>query len=138
MYLSAPLLIAVTYAIFRQHRYLDVLWLEKDNAIGLGVDVTKITRQMLVLSSILVAISTAMVGPVMFFGLLVTNLTREVLSSYRHQNLLIGCSVMAIFSLLLGQWLIEHVFQFSTTLSVVINFIGGVYFLSMLLRSKIH
>lgn len=136
--LATPLLLVISWAIYRQHRRLDILWLDKDNAIGLGVDVKKITRQMLIYSSVLVALSTAMVGPVMFFGLLVTNLTREMLQSYRHQHLLLACSLTAIFSLLLGQWLIESVFHFSTTLSVVINFIGGVYFLSMLLRNKFN
>jgi iron complex transport system permease protein len=119
------------------HRTLDVFWLDQDNAKSLGVDVPKVTRNVFVLSAVLIAISTALVGPIMFFGLLVTNLSREMFRSYQHRTLLVGCSLMAICALLSGQWIIENVFSFETTLSVVINFIGGIYFLYLLLKNKV-
>ncbi|CAH8226450.1 iron chelate uptake ABC transporter permease subunit VctG [Vibrio aestuarianus] len=137
VYWVTPLLLLVCFGLFQMHRLLDVFWLDNDNAVSLGVDVRLVTRNVLMLSAILIAISTALVGPVMFFGLLVTNLTREWFRSYQHQTLLIGCSAISVCALLSGQWLVEKVFQFETTLSVVINFIGGIYFLSLLLRNKV-
>lgn len=137
VYLCAPLLLVISALLFRLNRVLDVFWLDKDNATSLGIDVKKVTMQVLVLSACLIAISTALVGPIMFFGLLVTNLAREMLSSYQHRVLLLGVSLLSVSSLLAGQWVVENLFGFSTTLSVVINFIGGIYFLSMLLRNKI-
>ncbi|MBA5763814.1 iron chelate uptake ABC transporter family permease subunit [Vibrio sp. 404] len=137
VYVCAPLLLVISALLFRLNRVLDVFWLDKDNATSLGIDVKKVTMQVLVLSACLVAISTALVGPIMFFGLLVTNLTREMLRSYQHRVLLLGVSLLSVSSLLAGQWVVENLFGFSTTLSVVINFIGGIYFLSMLLRNKI-
>lgn len=138
VYLSTPLLILVVLGLYRMHRQLDVFWLDKDNAISLGVDVQKVTMRVLVLSATLIAISTALIGPIMFFGLLVTNLTRELFSTYQHKVLLIACSLLSIAALLSGEWIVENLFNFSTTLSIVINFIGGVYFLSMLLRNKVN
>lgn len=88
--------------------------------------------------AILISVSTALVGPVMFFGLLVANLAKEFFHTYRHRTLLLGSSLMAMSMLLSGQWVIENVFKFETTLSVVINFIGGLYFLSLLVRQKIQ
>ncbi|MDE1223439.1 iron chelate uptake ABC transporter permease subunit VctG [Vibrio aestuarianus] len=137
VYWVTPLLLLVCFGLFQMHRLLDVFWLDNDNAVSLGVDVRLVTRNVLMLSAILIAISTALVGPVMFFGLLVTNLTREWFRSYQHQTLLIGCSAISVCALLSGQWVVEKVFQFETTLSVVINFIGGIYFLSLLLRNKV-
>ncbi|MDF9399348.1 iron chelate uptake ABC transporter permease subunit VctG [Vibrio sp. 1180_3] len=137
VYWVTPLLLLVCFGLFQMHRLLDVFWLDNDNAISLGVDVRLVTRKVLMLSAVLIAISTALVGPVMFFGLLVTNLTREWFRSYQHRTLLIGCSAMSVCALLSGQWVVEKVFQFETTLSVVINFIGGIYFLSLLLRNKV-
>lgn len=137
VYWVTPLLLLVCFGLFQMHRLLDVFWLDNDNAVSLGVDVRLVTRNVLMLSAILIAISTALVGPVMFFGLLVTNLTREWFRSYQHKTLLIGCSAISVCALLSGQWLVEKVFQFETTLSVVINFIGGIYFLSLLLRNKV-
>ncbi|MDE1230090.1 iron chelate uptake ABC transporter permease subunit VctG [Vibrio aestuarianus] len=137
VYWVTPLLLLVCFGLFQMHRLLDVFWLDNDNAVSLGVDVRLVTRNVLMFSAILIAISTALVGPVMFFGLLVTNLTREWFRSYQHKTLLIGCSAISVCALLSGQWLVEKVFQFETTLSVVINFIGGIYFLSLLLRNKV-
>ncbi|NGZ14112.1 iron chelate uptake ABC transporter family permease subunit [Vibrio aestuarianus] len=137
VYWVTPLLLLVCFGLFQMHRLLDVFWLDNDNAVSLGVDVRLVTRNVFMLSAILIAISTALVGPVMFFGLLVTNLTREWFRSYQHKTLLIGCSAISVCALLSGQWVVEKVFQFETTLSVVINFIGGIYFLSLLLRNKV-
>ncbi|EMK3392317.1 TPA: iron chelate uptake ABC transporter permease subunit VctG [Vibrio parahaemolyticus] len=137
VYFSAPMLILACWLLFRMHRTLDVFWLDQDNVKSLGVDVPKVTRNVFILSAVLIAISTALVGPIMFFGLLVTNLSREMFHSYQHKTLLIGCSLLAISSLLSGQWIIENVFNFETTLSVVINFLGGIYFLYLLLKNKV-
>ena len=138
VYLSTPLLILVVIGLYRMHNQLDVFWLDKDNAISLGVDVKRVTMRVLVLSATLIAISTALIGPIMFFGLLVTNLTRELFKTYQHKVLLSACSLLSIAALLSGEWIVENLFTFSTTLSIVINFIGGTYFLSMLLRNKVN
>jgi iron complex transport system permease protein len=137
VYLCTPLIIFVSAALFRMSAQLDVFWIDKDNAISLGVDVHKVSLRILILSAILIAISTALIGPIMFFGILVTNLTRELFHSYKHSVLLIACSLLSIATLLSGEWAVENIFNFSTTLSIVINFIGGIYFLSILLRNKV-
>lgn len=137
VYLCLPILLIVSGLLYRQHRILDVFWLDKDNAISLGVDVERTTKRVLMLSAILIAISTALVGPILFFGLLITNLTREFFRAYQHKVLMVGCALLSVAALLSGQWIVENLFSFSTTLSVVINFIGGSYFLSMLLRNKV-
>ncbi|CZF80858.1 iron chelate uptake ABC transporter family permease subunit [Grimontia marina] len=137
VYLCLPLLLVASFLLYRMHRTLDVFWLDKDNAISLGVDVQKTTRKALILSAVLIAMSTALIGPVMFFGLLVTNLTRELFRVYEHRILLMGCSLMSICTLLVGQWVVENLFKFDTTLSVVVNFAGGLYFLWMLLKNRV-
>lgn len=137
VYYCLPLLTVISIALYRLSRVLDVLWLDRDNATSLGVDVKRVTMQVLVLSAALIAISTALIGPIMFFGLLVTNLARELFSSYQHKILICGVSLLSIALLLGGQWIVENLFDFSTTISVVINFVGGIYFLTMLLRNKI-
>ncbi|RXJ74094.1 ABC transporter permease [Veronia nyctiphanis] len=137
VYICTPILLVAAFLLFREHTVLDVLWLDRDNAVSLGVDVDRFNRKILIFSALLIAISTALIGPIMFFGLLVTNLTREWFSTYQHKILLFGCSLMSICALLSGQWVVEKILHFDTTLNVVINFVGGVYFLSMLLRNKV-
>jgi len=135
--LSALVIACAALALLRMHHQLNVLWLDTDNATSLGVDVPAVTRRVMLLSSLLIAVATALVGPVLFFGLLVTNLTREWLQTYQHKLLLVGCVLIAVIALLIGQFVVEQMFHFQTTLSVVINFVGGLYFLRMLLKNKI-
>lgn len=137
VYWTLPALVLVSVWLFKLHQTLDVYLLDQDNAISLGVDIKRTTRTILLLSAILIAISTALIGPIMFFGLLITNLTREWLKTYQHKYLLTACGLMSVATLLVGQWIIEKAFGFETTLSVIINFVGGLYFLFLLLRNKV-
>jgi iron complex transport system permease protein len=117
-------------------KYLDVMALGKEHAINLGVDYDYIVKRLLVVIAILVSVSTALVGPITFLGLLVANVAHEFLKTFRHSVLLIGSVLISIIALAGGQLIVERVFTFSTTLSVIINFIGGVYFIYLLLRES--
>ncbi|MBP1913851.1 iron complex transport system permease protein [Lederbergia galactosidilyticus] len=121
---------------WRNLPYLDVLSLGRDVAINLGVSYDRIVKQMLVIVAILISISTALVGPITFFGLIVANLAYQFFKTYKHSVLITGASIMSVVALVGGQWVVERVFTFTTTLSVIINFIGGVYFIYLLLKES--
>ena len=120
----------------RRVNELDVLSLGRDTAINLGVPYNSVVKLMLILSSILIAVSTALVGPITFFGLIVANLSYQFFNTYKHSVLIAGAAVMSIVALVGGQWIVERVFTFSTTLSVIINFVGGIYFIYLLLKES--
>lgn len=132
-----PIIPAMLWLWTRGHE-LDVFWLGNDNAQSLGINTHKTMLQMMLVISLLVSVATALVGPVLFLGLIVVSLTRQLFQTYRHPTLLLASSLLAFVMLTSGQWLIERVFQFDTTISVVINFVGGGYFLWLLLRRKVH
>ncbi|MFA0214323.1 iron chelate uptake ABC transporter family permease subunit [Vibrio cyclitrophicus] len=117
---------------------LDVLWLGVDNATSLGVNTKRLTQITLVIVSVMVAVSTALVGPVLFFGLITVSLARQMFSSYQHRVLIIASSLLAVVLLVSGQWFIEKVMAFETTVSVIINLVGGLYFMFLLLRTRIQ
>ncbi|WP_075619336.1 iron chelate uptake ABC transporter family permease subunit [Paenisporosarcina indica] len=121
---------------WRSTHFLDVLSLGRDQAINLGVPYESVVKKMLVISAVLIAISTALVGPITFFGLIVANLSYQFFKSFRHSILITGAMLMSIVALIGGQWVVERIFTFSTTLSVIINFIGGVYFIYLLLKES--
>lgn len=115
---------------------LDVLSLGKDNAINLGIDHKKLVNTMLIIVAVLISVSTALVGPITFLGILVTNLSRELLKTYRHTYLILGAMLISATALVYGQLLVERIFVFTTPISVIINFIGGLYFIYLLLREN--
>lgn len=117
-------------------KYLDVLSLGRDQSVNLGISYRKVVMLTLIAVSVLTAVSTALIGPITFLGLLVANLGYEIFKTYRHSVLLMGTILVSIIALAFGQMLVERVFSFSTTLSVIINFIGGLYFIYLLLRGS--
>lgn len=130
-------IVAIAFYIgWRSINDLDVLSLGKDVSINLGVDYSRVVRKILIISSVLIAVSTALVGPITFFGLIVANLSYQLFKTYKHSVLIIGASIISILALVGGQWVVERVFTFSTTLSVIINFVGGVYFIYLLLKES--
>jgi len=112
----------------------DVLALGRETAISLGVNHKKIVTILLVLIAILVAVSTALVGPIMFFGLLVVALSHYLLNSSKHKYLLPCAILLAIICLVGGQVILEKLFAFNTALAIVIEFLGGIVFITLVLR----
>lgn len=120
----------------RMMRDLDVMNLGRETAMNLGVNYDRMVLKVLILASILIATSTALVGPITFLGLIVSNLAYQFLVTYRHSVLILGASLFSIIALVGGQFLVQYIFDLETTLSVIINFVGGVYFIYLLLKES--
>ncbi|KAA0682171.1 enterobactin ABC transporter permease [Azospirillum brasilense] len=133
---SALVVLAVSLAGWRWRRTFDVLALGRDAAINLGVEHRRAVMAVLVMVSILVSVSTALVGPVTFFGLLVANLAYLVIRSHRHALILPAAVLLAVLTLVAGQLVLERVFGYNAALSIVIEFVGGLAFLFILVRGS--
>lgn len=133
---SAIVLVLILIAGFRMTKYLDVLALGRDQAINLGVNYNRVVQLFLVMIAILVSVSTALVGPITFLGLLVTNLTYELFKTHKHEVIIAACCLVTAVTLLAGQFVMERVLNLSTPVSAIINLVGGVYFMYLLLRVR--
>ncbi|MCS3505102.1 iron complex transport system permease protein [Achromobacter sp. JUb104] len=123
-----------TLVVWRlRHRY-DVLALGRDIAVNLGVDYRRSLMLTLAAIAVLVSVSTALVGPVTFFGLLVSNLAYQAMGCDKHKYTVPAATLLGVIFLVGGQTLLERVLGLSTTVSVVIEFVGGVMFLALILR----
>ncbi|WP_409176282.1 iron chelate uptake ABC transporter family permease subunit [Brevibacillus fortis] len=134
--ISFVLVIAIAIYFWRYIKYLDVLSLGRDQAINLGIPYDFVIKRFLIVIAILVSIATALVGPITFLGLLVANVAHQFLKTYQHKHLLAGSALISVVALVGGSLIVKHVFTFSTTLSVIVNFIGGVYFIYLLLKEN--
>lgn len=130
--------IAVVSAVFiwRLRFSLDVVGLGRNPAIGLGVDYQRFSLVLLVWIAVLLAVSTALVGPVSFFGLLVCAMTNAISPTANHAVRLPMVMLLAAITLVLGQTVFEHVLGMKAVLSVVVEFVGGIIFLLLILRQK--
>ncbi len=115
---------------------LDVLALGREQSASLGLDYKRSVRLYLALTAALVAISTSLIGPTAFMGIFVANITYSLTRSTWHRlTLPTGCAV-AIGIFLVAQLLVEHVFNYTTTVSILVNLVCGAYFLMLTVRTR--
>ena len=92
--------------LWRLRYACDVLLLGKNLAINLGVGYRSLGLQLLCIIAILVSVSTALVGPVTFLGLLVCALTNQMSKSMYHSERLMLVALIAMlcsaFALAIG------------------------------------
>lgn len=125
---------AVSVGLLRLLHTFDVLSLGRPQAINLGVNYKTTVVTILVMVSVLVAVSTALVGPITFFGLLVASLAHGLVGNSRHKYILPAAVLLAVICLVGGQTVLERLFAFDTALSIIIEFLGGIVFIVLILR----
>lgn len=132
--ISAIAVLAASALGLRALRSWDVLTLGREVAVGLGVAHRREVTRILVIVAVLVSVSTALVGPVTFFGLLVAHLAYMLMPSFRHIHVLPAAFLIAAICLVGGQTVLEQAFAFDTNLRVIIDFLGGITFIALLMR----
>lgn len=133
---SVILLGAIVFFLRKELALLDVLTLGKAQAINLGVDYDRCIRRLLLGVTLAIAVVTALVGPISFLGLIIANLSRQLLRTYRHSQLVLGSVLFGTIVLLGGQLIVEHLYTYTVPVSVFITIGGGLYFLYLLLSRK--
>ena len=133
---ALAVLAAVIFLLRRELALLDVLTLGKEQAINLGVNYDRCIRRLLLGVTLAIAVATAMVGPISFLGLIIANLARQLLRTYRHTQLILGSALFGMIVLVGGQIIVEHVFTYAVPISVFITVGGGLYFLYLLLTRR--
>lgn len=135
IYIAIPIMIILVCLFFRERRIYDVMILGEDQAVSLGVDYNKSTNRNLIYISIAMAISTALIGPISFLGLITVNATRQLCKNFRHKYLFIVSSLLGIIVIIFGQFMVEY-FGYTVTLTTIINLIGGLYVVILILKEN--
>ena len=133
---SVVVLGALIFVLRKDLALLDVITLGRHQAVNLGVDYDRTIRRLLLGVTICIAVATAMVGPISFLGLIIANLSRQLLQTFRHGQLILGSALFGTIVLVAGQLIVEHVFTYSIPVSVFITVGGGIYFLYLLLTRR--
>lgn len=132
--IALPLVVVCTGALVLRARRLNVLALGRETATSLGVSHRRESVTVLVLVSVLMATSTALVGPMTFFGFLVASLTYQLCDTYDHRYLLPMAVSLGVAVLAGAYFLMNHVFGAQGVVSIIIELVGGLTFLVVILR----
>ncbi|WP_026919758.1 iron chelate uptake ABC transporter family permease subunit [Gordonia shandongensis] len=134
--IATVICVLVGAVIWRRRRILDVLLLGRETATSLGVNHRRELTLSLVLIAVLVSVSTALVGPLTFFGFIIATLAYQLAGDWRHRATLPMSVLLGIAMLAAGQFVLTNVFYAAGTLTIIIEFVGGVAFLAILLLRK--
>lgn len=113
---------------------LDVMALGRRNALGLGLDHDRAVLGVLALVAALTACATALVGPISFLGLLAASLAHRLTGTHRHAVLIPAAAMLGAAILVIGQTVFERVLGQQSSLAVIIEFGGGLLFLTLVLK----
>ncbi len=129
----ATLLIgAVTLWLVPRMARLDVIGLGRPVAINLGIAWRREVLALLTAVSVLVSVAAALVGQVLFLGLVAVSLAHMAVGQSTHRYLLPAASLVGVILLVGGQMLVERVFAFGTALGLIVEFVGGIAFIALL------
>ncbi|TDE88901.1 enterochelin ABC transporter permease [Occultella glacieicola] len=131
---AIPLCVAAAVALWLRARRLNVLTLGRDATNNLGLDHRSEIMKVLFGVSLLMATSTALVGPMTFLGFLVATLAYQISGSADHRHIF-PVAILTCFVVLSGAYFImRNVFYAQGVVSIIIELVGGSVFLVVLLR----
>ncbi len=134
VWMGVPAIAAGCLLLLPLGRAMDLLSLGEQSAQSLGVDVRRLRRQLIVLSTVLTALATAVGGIIGFVGLVVPHILRLAFGP-AHRRLL-PYSMLGGAAFLLACDLVTRTFPLGLRLGVVTSLVGGPFFLWLLRRPR--
>lgn len=132
--IAIPIVIIAAGLLLVYSKRLNLISLGHAPATALGANHRRGVIYSLILVAILMSISTALVGPLTFYGFLVAILTYQAAPTYDHRYIL-PMSLAIGFLIITGAYfLMYHVFNAQGVVSIIIEMVGGLTFLFVILR----
>lgn len=132
--IAIPIVIFAAILLIAHSKKLNVVSLGKDVCTSLGVNHKISVIYTLVLVSVLMSISTALVGPLTFYGFLVATLSYQAAQTYDHRYIFPMALSIGFLILTGAYFFMNHVFNAQGVVSIIIEMFGGITFLLVILR----
>lgn len=132
--IAIPVVAIATTLLVLNARKLNVISLGTDVSTNLGVNHKVHAIYTLILVSLLMATTTALVGPMTFLGFLVATLAYQFADTYDHRYIFPMAVGLAFFVLIAAYFLMQHVFSAQGVVSIIIELVGGSVFLFVIMR----
>ncbi|MBQ7611481.1 MAG: iron chelate uptake ABC transporter family permease subunit [Spirochaetaceae bacterium] len=137
-YAAIPLVVISIIMLYAYAPKLNVLSLGKDVSTVLGLHHRFHLLVLLSLVSVLMAVSTALVGSLTFYGFLVVTLVYRLVPTYDHRYLYPMAIVLAFLIITAAYFCMYHIFHAQGVVTIIIELFGGVVFLAMILKKSAY
>ncbi|MFC7400866.1 iron chelate uptake ABC transporter family permease subunit [Citricoccus sp. GCM10030269] len=131
---AIPIMLVSGALLWFRTRRLNVLALGADATNNLGLNHRRETLIVLTLVSVLMAMTTSLVGPMTFLGFLVATLAYQFTDTYDHR-LILPVAVLIGYTILSGAYFVlRNIFYAAGAVTVIIELVGGLVFLVVIMR----
>lgn len=132
--IAIPLVVIAAVLLLAFSKKLNVMSLGRDSAASLGVNHRINVIYALILVSILMSISTALVGSLTFYGFLVATLSYQAAPTYDHRYIFPMSLAIGFLVMTGAYFFMYHIFHAQGVVSVIIEMFGGVTFLVVIIK----
>ncbi|MFK0083084.1 iron chelate uptake ABC transporter family permease subunit [Glutamicibacter sp. NPDC090743] len=134
MPVAIPLVVIAGGYLVLSSKKMNILALGKETTINLGINHRREVMKTLFFVSILMAVTTALVGPLTFLGFLVATLAYQLADTYDHRYIY-PMSFLIGFVVLAGAYFVmKNIFYAEGVVGIIIEAVGGITFLIFILR----
>ncbi|MCT1656976.1 iron chelate uptake ABC transporter family permease subunit [Brevibacterium luteolum] len=134
LWIAAPIVAVAGGALWLLAPKLNVLALGHDTAVNLGLNQRAYNIIVLLIVSVLMAISTALIGPMTFFGFLVAMLAYQLADTHDHRYVFPLAWITGVAVLAGAYFALKHLFYAEGAVGIIIEVVGGSFFLLYVLR----
>ncbi|EES48153.1 iron ABC transporter permease [Clostridium botulinum] len=128
-----PFILIFTLLTMYKARYLDVLNLGDEVATGLGVEVEKERRKLIIYAVILAGVATSVAGSIAFLGLVAPHIARKLVGP-KHKKLIPTSALVGSLILLIGDTIARNIIApMELPVGIVVAIIGVPYFIYLML-----
>lgn len=131
---AIPLVVVCCLLTWVRARRLNVIALGRDTCNNLGLNHRREVMKTLLLVSILMAVTTSLVGPMTFLGFLIATLAYSMTDTYDHRLILPVAFLLGYVVLAGAYFVLRHVFYAQGAVTVIIELVGGIVFLIVIMR----
>lgn len=129
-----PVVLVVCVLLYLRSRRLNVVALGSDTANNLGVNHRRELMILLLLISVLMAMTTSLIGPMTFLGFLVATIAYQLTDTYDHRLIFPVAALIGYVFLAGSYFIMRNFFDAEGAVTIIIELIGGSVFLLFILR----
>ncbi|MDO5522207.1 MAG: iron ABC transporter permease [bacterium] len=135
-FIVAPVTLLLVFVAMYKSKTLDVMDLGDELATGLGIQVEKERRRMLIVAVVISAVATSVAGNISFLGLISPHIARKLVGPV-HRRVIPVAAVISMIIILVADGIARTVFApVELPVGIMISVIGVPYFIYLMLTSK--
>lgn len=131
---AIPMVVGIVLLIFLG-KYLDALSLDEDEAKSLGINTTTLKFTIIIVATIISALSVTLAGIIGWIGLIIPHISRFLFGAVS-KNMLIGSAFLGSIFLLICDIISRMAFTYELPIGIVTSFFGIPIFVIVLYKVK--